>query len=108
VTTLAGSVFLTGIRRYEKKGMPLKPTIRVGALLEMRPIMLACLAAGLGLVPAALSSGIGAPAQQPLALVVVGGMISATLAILFSFRCLRASAAGLSHGSTGLNQGRIE
>jgi cobalt-zinc-cadmium resistance protein CzcA len=83
VTTLAASVFLTGIRRYEKKGMPLKPAIRAGALLEMRPIMLACLAAGLGLVPAAVSSGIGAQAQQPLARVVVGGMITATLAILF-------------------------
>jgi heavy metal efflux system protein len=83
VTTLAASVFLTGIRRYEKKGMPPKPAIRAGALLEMRPIMLACLAAGLGLVPAAVSSGIGAQAQQPLARVVVGGMITATLAILF-------------------------
>jgi len=83
VTTLAASVFLMGIRRYQKKGMPLKPAIRAGALLEMRPIMLACLAAGLGLVPAAVSRGIGAQAQQPLARVVVGGMITATLAILF-------------------------
>jgi cobalt-zinc-cadmium resistance protein CzcA len=83
VTTLAASVFLAGIRRYEKRGMPLRPAIRAGALLEMRPITLACLAAGLGLLPAAMSSGIGAQAQQPLARVVVGGMVTATLAILF-------------------------
>jgi heavy metal efflux system protein len=57
--------------------------IQHGALMEMRPIMLACLAAGLGLLPAAVSHGIGAQAQQPLARVVVGAMVSTTLAILF-------------------------
>jgi cobalt-zinc-cadmium resistance protein CzcA len=49
----------------------------------MRPILMACLAAGLGLLPAAISSGIGAQAQQPLARVVVGAMITTALAILF-------------------------
>jgi cobalt-zinc-cadmium resistance protein CzcA len=83
VTTLASSVFLSGIRRFQKKGMPERAAIRAGAMLEMRPIVLACLAAGLGLLPAAVSTGIGAQAQQPLARVVVGAMITATLAILF-------------------------
>jgi cobalt-zinc-cadmium resistance protein CzcA len=41
------------------------------------------MAAGLGLLPAALSNGIGAQAQQPLARVVVGGMITTVIAILF-------------------------
>ncbi len=49
----------------------------------MRPVVMACAAAGLGLLPAALSSGIGVQAQQPLARVVVGGMITSPLAILF-------------------------
>jgi len=57
--------------------------IQDGAIIEMRPIMLACLAAGLGLLPAAVSHGIGAQAQQPLARVVVGAMLTTTLAILF-------------------------
>jgi len=43
---------------------------------------MACLAAGLGLLPAALSHGIGSQAQQPLARVVVGGMVTTLLAIL--------------------------
>ena len=43
---------------------------------------MACLAAGLGLLPAAISTGIGAQAQQPLARVVVGAMITTALAIL--------------------------
>ena len=49
----------------------------------MRPVMMACLAAGLGLLPAAVSHGIGAQAQQPLARVVVGAMITTLGAILF-------------------------
>ncbi len=76
---MAGSVFLSGIRRAVAKGKG----VAEGALLEMRPILMACLAAGLGLLPAAVSTGIGAQAQQPLARVVVGAMITTPLAILF-------------------------
>ena len=49
----------------------------------MRPVVMACAAAGLGLLPAAVSSGVGVQAQQPLARVVVGGMFTTVLAILF-------------------------
>ena len=49
----------------------------------MRPVVMACMAAGLGLCPAAIANGIGAQAQQPLARVVVGGMITTAVAILF-------------------------
>ncbi len=44
---------------------------------------MACFSAGLGLLPAAIMNGIGAQAQQPLARVVVGGMITTVLAVLF-------------------------
>ncbi len=53
-----------------------------GALDEMRAVTMACAAAGLGLLPAALSSEIGVQAQQPLARVVVGGMVTSLFAIL--------------------------
>ena len=92
VGTLGGCVFLSGIRRVERLApgalSEWDPTNRVleavqqGALLELRPILMACLAAGLGLLPAAISTGIGAQAQQPLARVVVGAMITTALAIL--------------------------
>jgi cobalt-zinc-cadmium resistance protein CzcA len=49
---------------------------------EMRPILMACLAAALGLLPAAISHGIGAQAQQPLARVIVGSMITTAFTIL--------------------------
>ena len=49
----------------------------------MRPVLMACAAAGLGLLPGAVSTGIGVQAQRPLARAVVGGMVTSPLAILF-------------------------
>ena len=83
VGTLGALVFLSAIRRLQRGGHPVTEAIRNGAMLEMRPVMMACLAAGLGLLPAAVSHGIGAQAQQPLARVVVGAMITTLGAILF-------------------------
>jgi heavy metal efflux system protein len=90
VGTLGGCVFLSGIRRLTRAAQeaparqqpdPLH-LIRRGAQNEMRPVLMACLAAGLGLLPAAISHGIGVQAQQPLARVVVGAMVTTALAIL--------------------------
>jgi len=74
---------LSGMRRAEKISENARMGIERGALAEMRPVMMACAAAGLGLLPSAVSTGIGVQAQQPLARVVVGGMITSPLAILF-------------------------
>jgi cobalt-zinc-cadmium resistance protein CzcA len=83
VYTLGGVVFVSGIRRKEMGSRSLRATIELGGLSEMRPVVMACAAAGLGLLPAAVSTGIGVQAQQPLARVVVGGMVTSALAILF-------------------------
>jgi cobalt-zinc-cadmium resistance protein CzcA len=83
VCTLGGVVFVSGIRRKEDASESLRATIELAALAEMRPVVMACAAACLGLLPAAVSTGIGVQAQQPLARVVVGGMITSPLAILF-------------------------
>src|ERR1700683_868197 len=83
VCTLGGVVFISGIRRKEKGSLSLRATIELGSLAELRPVIMACAAAGLGLLPAAVSTGIGVQAQQPLARVVVGGMITSPFAILF-------------------------
>lgn len=82
VATLGGLVFVAGIRRAEAHEHGINHSIIRASVGEMRPVLMACLAAGLGLLPAALSHGIGAQAQQPLARVVVGGMITTSLAIL--------------------------
>lgn len=83
VCTLGGVVFVSGIRRHEQSTHETLISIEHGALAEMRPVLMACAAAGLGLLPAAVSTGIGVQAQQPLARVVVGGMVTSPLAILF-------------------------
>jgi cobalt-zinc-cadmium resistance protein CzcA len=82
VGVLGGLVFMAGIRRAEAHEAGVRHSIVRASVGEMRPVMMACLAAGLGLLPAAMSHGIGAQAQQPLARVVVGGMITTTAAIL--------------------------
>jgi cobalt-zinc-cadmium resistance protein CzcA len=82
VATLGAVVFLSGIRRAQhEEGFD--AGLKKGCSDEMRPVVMACMAAGLGLCPAALANGIGAQAQQPLARVVVGGMFTTVLAILF-------------------------
>jgi cobalt-zinc-cadmium resistance protein CzcA len=82
VATLGGLVFVAGIRRAEAHEHGATHSIIRASIGEMRPVLMACLAAGLGLLPAALSHGIGAQAQQPLARVVVGGMMATSVAIL--------------------------
>ena len=82
VATLGAVVFLAGVRRAQLESGD-EHGLEEGSLEEMRPVLMACLAAGLGLLPAATSTGIGAQAQQPLARVVVGGMITTIFAVLF-------------------------
>jgi cobalt-zinc-cadmium resistance protein CzcA len=65
-----------------RKGMPLVLAVREGAISRLRPVVMTALMAALGLLPAALSSGIGSETQKPLAVVVIGGLISATILVL--------------------------
>ncbi len=83
VCTLGGVVMVSGIRRKERETESMLGAIERGGAAEMRAVLMACAAAGLGLLPAAVATGIGVQAQQPLARVVVGGMVTAPFAILF-------------------------
>lgn len=82
VATLGAVVFLSGIRRAQRED-GFDAGLERGCLDEMRPVVMACMAAGIGLLPAAIATSIGAQAQQPLARVVVGGMVTTVFAILF-------------------------
>jgi cobalt-zinc-cadmium resistance protein CzcA len=82
VATLGAVVFLSGIRRAQREE-GIEHGLEKGCLDEMRPVVMACMAAGIGLLPAAVATSIGAQAQQPLARVVVGGMVTTVFAILF-------------------------
>ena len=82
LNTLGAVVFLRGVRHSQAE-MGEEPGLLRGCLEEMRPVVMACMCAALGLLPAAVSNGIGAQAQQPLARVVVGGMVTTLFAVLF-------------------------
>jgi cobalt-zinc-cadmium resistance protein CzcA len=67
--------FIDGMR----EGLPLVRSVMDGAVARLRPILMTALMAGIGLLPAALSHGIGSETQRPFAVVIVGGIVSATL-----------------------------
>ena len=82
VAILGGVLLVSNFMELQQEGAPLKEAIRKGAEQQMRPILMATLGAAVGLLPAAVSTGIGSQAQQPLARVVVGGMLTAAVLIL--------------------------
>ncbi|MEQ9187732.1 MAG: CusA/CzcA family heavy metal efflux RND transporter [Cryomorphaceae bacterium] len=84
VAVLNGLVLISGWNELKEEGMSdLNERIKQGARRRIRPILLTALTDVLGFLPMAISTSAGAEVQQPLATVVIGGMISATLLTLF-------------------------
>jgi cobalt-zinc-cadmium resistance protein CzcA len=77
VAVLNGVVLLSYVRTIEESGRPAGAAYE-GAQVRYRPVMLTALVASLGFIPMALSHGMGAEAQRPLATVVIGGLITST------------------------------
>jgi len=82
IAVLNGLVMLTYINQLISRGINLQEAIVEGALTRLRPVLMTALVASLGFVPMALANGTGAEVQKPLATVVIGGLISATLLTL--------------------------
>ncbi|WP_423708467.1 efflux RND transporter permease subunit [Undibacterium sp. WLX3042] len=74
-----GVIMLEQILDFERKNDMNFPSAIEGAVARLRPILMTALMAGLGLLPAALSHGIGSETQRPFAVVIVGGIITATV-----------------------------
>jgi cobalt-zinc-cadmium resistance protein CzcA len=88
ISVMDGIVIISQYNQLIDHGMD-----RVGAALrtgelQMRPVLMTCIIAGVGLLPAAISSGIGSQVQKPLAVVVVGGMMLAPIVILVTLPAL--------------------
>jgi len=79
VATQDGVILVNKFRHNLQAGMPLVEAIKDGARSRLRPVIMTALMASLGLLPAALSTGIGSETQKPLAIVVIGGLMTATL-----------------------------
>jgi len=82
VAVLTGVVMVAAFRDRLANGATLDEAIREGAMLRLRPILMVGLVAAVGFLPMALNTSTGAEVQRPLATVVIGGIISATLLTL--------------------------
>ncbi len=83
VAVMNGLVLLSHIDELRRQGLPMHEATVRGCLEKMRAMIMAPLVAGLGFVPMAFSTGAGAEVQQPLATVVIGGLVTSTALTLF-------------------------
>ena len=83
VSVQTGVIMLEYINQMRARGYIVEDAAVEGAVLRLRPIMMTMLVATLGLLPAALSRGIGSDSQRPFAIVIVGGLIGALLLSIF-------------------------
>jgi cobalt-zinc-cadmium resistance protein CzcA len=88
VAVLDDMILVSYIRQLRRKGLPRDESVRVAAITRLRPVLMTTLVASLGFVPMALSTGMGAEVQRPLATVVIGGVISAMAMSLLVLRVL--------------------
>ena len=82
VAVLNGLVMVIFINQLRRDGASVDDAIIRGSMTRLRPVLMTALVASLGFVPMALAHGTGAEVQKPLATVVIGGLISATLLTL--------------------------
>lgn len=82
IAVLNGLVMVTFINQLRMKGLAGERAIFEGAMTRLRPVLMTALVASLGFVPMAIATGTGAEVQKPLATVVIGGLITATLLTL--------------------------
>jgi cobalt-zinc-cadmium resistance protein CzcA len=77
-----GVILLSQINSLRREGIPIDEAILQGSVSRLRPVVMTALMAMLGLLPAALSTSIGSETVKPFAVVIIGGLISATLLTL--------------------------
>ncbi|GAA5052775.1 CusA/CzcA family heavy metal efflux RND transporter [Erythrobacter westpacificensis] len=82
IAVLNGLVMVTYFRQLRSEGVPLHRAVRQGAERRLRPVLMTASIAAFGLVPLLFASGPGSEIQKPLAIVVIGGLVSATLLTL--------------------------
>jgi cobalt-zinc-cadmium resistance protein CzcA len=83
-----GIIILSQYNRFIEDGLDRIDAILRTGELQMRPVLMTCVIAAVGLLPAAISTGIGSQVQKPLAVVVVSGMMLAPVIILITLPVL--------------------
>lgn len=82
IAVLNGLVMVTCFRQLREDGLTLEQAVRQGAARRLRPVMMTATIAAFGLVPLLFATGPGSEIQRPLAIVVIGGLVSATMLTL--------------------------
>jgi len=83
IAVLNGQILVSAIRRFHKDGLPLLQAVKEGGKQRLQPVLATAITDVVGFIPMAISTGIGAEVQRPLATVVIGGMITGTFLTLF-------------------------
>jgi cobalt-zinc-cadmium resistance protein CzcA len=94
-----GIIVLSYYNLHIEEGMDRVRAILHTCKVQMRPVLMTCVVACVGLVPAALSTGIGSQVQKPLALVVVGGMLLTPILVLLVLPVLILLCSRRDHAS---------
>lgn len=105
IAVLGDMVLVSHVRDLLKRGLAPLDAIRQGAMDRMRPVLMTGLVAAIGFIPMALHTGVGAEVQRPLATVVIGGILTSTLATLLVMPVLYAvfGSAQRAHNSANDN-----
>jgi cobalt-zinc-cadmium resistance protein CzcA len=93
VSVQTAIVYISYVNELRLAGIPVAEAIHEGAILRLRPIMMTALVASLGLLPAALATGVGTDTQRPFALVIVSGLLACLLISVFLMPALYALVA---------------
>jgi len=93
VSVLTGVVYISCVNELRLGGMDIARAVHEAAILRLRPITMTALVAALGLLPAAIASGVGTDSQRPFALVIVAGMLSRLLIGMYLMPALYALVA---------------
>ena len=93
VSVQTALVYISYVNELRLGGTPLAGSIREAAILRLRPIMMTALVAALGLLPAALATGVGTDTQRPFAVVIVGGLITCLAITIFLMPALYTMVA---------------
>jgi cobalt-zinc-cadmium resistance protein CzcA len=93
VSVQTAVVYISYVNELRRAGVDVTDAIRQGAILRLRPIMMTALVAALGLLPAALATGVGTDTQRPFALVIVSGLFTRLLISIFLMPALYALVA---------------
>ncbi len=102
VAVLDDMILVSYVRQLRRRGLAVDEAVRLAAVTRLRPVLMTTLVASFGFLPMALSTGMGAEVQRPLATVVIGGVVGAMLMSLLVLRVLYLAFDALAGAAVAL------